>query len=376
MKILYVTTIGATMGFFKSIIKELVEDGNTVDIACNEQLAQVPEFYSELGCSQYHLDCTRSPFDSGNIKCIKQIKQLVEENGYDVVHCHTPIVAFCTRLACRCIRKKRARSSNPLRVFYTAHGFHFYKGAPKKNWIIFYPIEKLCARWTDTLITINNEDYNLAKNKFEGLGKSKLFQGCRVEYVPGVGVDVEKFANTIVDKKAKRAELGIPEDAFLLLSVGELNENKNHQVVIRALAELMKTEEGKKKDYYYIVAGSGSLYNQLQKLINDLGLNNRVFLLGYRADCAEIYKIANLFVQPSLREGLPVSVMEAESAGLACIGSGIRGNSDLIVAGNLFSPRSVDECIEKILCYPEDLSDMNCYGSAVVNESYFRLYNI
>ena len=342
MRVLYVTTIGATMGFFKALIQELVNEGHTVDIACNEQLAPVTQFYTDLGCVQYHLDCTRSPFAKGNITCVKQIKKLVEENQYDIVHCHTPIAAACTRLACKGLREKRRNTDHPLRVFYTAHGFHFYKGAPKKNWMIYYPIEWLCAHWTDTLITINKEDYELAKNKFSLGGK------CKIEYVPGVGIDVDKFANTVVDRKAKRAELGIPEDACLLLSVGELNENKNHQIVIRALAELLKTDEGQAKNYYYIIAGEGSLHQQLQDLIKQLNLRNRVFLLGFRKDCAELYKIADLFVHPSLREGLPVSVMEAQAASLNCIGSSIRGNRDLIENTNLFDPKDIRSVSAKI----------------------------
>ena len=374
MKILYITTIGATMGFFKSFIKELVDAGHTVDLACNQDLAPIDDFYFDLGCKEYQIDCTRSPFAKGNITCVKQIKKLVEDNQYDIVHCHTPIAAACTRIACKGIRKQRANTDHPLRVFYTAHGFHFYKGAPKKNWIIFYPIEKLCARWTDTLIAINKEDYNLAKEKFEGLGKTNKLAGCRIEYVPGVGIDVDKFKNTVVDRAAKRHELGIPEDAFLLLSVGELNENKNHQIVIRALADLMKTDEGKAKNYYYIIAGEGPLRGWLQDLINSLELTERVKLLGFRKDCAELYKTADLFIHPSLREGLPVSVMEAEAAGLACIGSNIRGNQDLMLPENLFISDSVEVLNKCILQSNTSIHDINCFEKAIINKQLGKIY--
>lgn len=371
MRILYVTTIGSTMNFFKSFISELVSNGHTVDIASNNEITPVPEFYNELSCKQYHIDCTRSPLDSGNIKCIKQIRELVKENNYDIVHCHTPIAAFCTRLACKNIRKKRVSTNNPLRVFYTAHGFHFYKGAPIKNWIIFYPIEKLCARWTDTLITINRDDYDLAKKKFDSLGKNKFQHGCNVEYVPGVGVDVNKFANTVVDRKAKRAELGIPEDALLLLSVGELNENKNHQIAIKALAALQANSD---KKYCYIIAGDGPLKDDLNMLIDSLGINDKIKLLGFRKDCAELYKISDLFIHPSIREGLPVSVMEAMSSGIMCVGSNIRGNRDLIDETNLFNPRDIADVIRAISKYNKFVFDVKTFGYDVVNSCLMKLY--
>ena len=152
MKILYVTTIGGTMRFFRSVIKELLDAGHVVDIAANEKTSPVAPCYREWGCTVHQIDPSRSPLNKGNLMAIKQIKKLVTENHYDIVHCHTPVAAMCTRLACRKARKSGTK------VFYTAHGFHFYKGAPRKNWLIFYPIEKFCARWTDLLITINKFD--------------------------------------------------------------------------------------------------------------------------------------------------------------------------------------------------------------------------
>ena len=153
MKILYVTTIGNTMGFFTSIVEELLKAEHTVDVATNLNIGKLPDCYREWGCKIYPISCTRSPFNKGTIAAIKEIRKIVREGDYDIVHCHTPIAAMCTRLACRKLRK------NGLKVFYTAHGFHFYKGAPLKNWLLYYPIECLCAHWTDTLITINREDH-------------------------------------------------------------------------------------------------------------------------------------------------------------------------------------------------------------------------
>ncbi len=309
MKVLYVTTIGITMRFFKSFIRQLLDEGHEVDIATNETESMVPDYYREWGCPIYSINTSRSPLDKGNLNAIKQIRQLVSEKKYDIVHCHTPVAAMCTRLACRKLR------SNGTKVFYTAHGFHFYKGAPLKNWLLYYPVEKLCAHFTDVLITINKEDYILAQNKMRAK--------C-VKYVPGVGVDLERFSKVSVEKAVKRRELGIPEDSVLLLSVGELNDNKNHETVIRAIADM---------DAYYIIAGEGELKQHLQSVIDNLGIRNNVKLLGYRDDVNELYDAADIFVFPSFREGLSVSVMEAMASGLPCIVSKIRGNTDLIEDG-------------------------------------------
>lgn len=322
MKILYVTTVGSTMGFFRTFIKMLLAEGHTVDIATNHAVVPVQDYYSEWGCKVYQISCTRSPFNKGAIGAIKEIKEIVIENKYDIVHCHTPVAAMCTRLACRKARK------NGTKVFYTAHGFHFYKGAPLKNWLLYYPVEKICAHFTDVLITINQEDYSLAQKKM----KAK-----RIEYVPGVGIDLTKFGQVSVDKDTKRKELGIPEDAKLLLSVGELNENKNHETVIRAIKDL---------DLYYIIAGKGELQEYLQNVIDELGLTERVKLLGFRTDVAELYQAADVYILPSIREGLNVSIMEAMASGLPVVCGRIRGNTDLIgeKGGDLFEPHSVDEC--------------------------------
>ena len=321
MKILYITTIGGTMSFFTSFIKHLLDEGHAVDIATNEKNSKVPACYREWGCTVYQIDTSRSPVDRGNMKAIGQIKRLAESGKYDIVHCHTPIAAICTRLACRKVRKSGTK------VFYTAHGFHFYKGASLKNWLMYYPAEKLCARFTDVLITINKEDYALAQKKM----KAK-----RVEYVPGVGIDLNKFGQVTVDKAAKRKELGIPADAILLLSAGELNTNKNHETVIRAIADL---------DVYYIIAGEGDLREHLQGVIGELGLTERVKLLGFRTDVAELYKAADICVFPSFREGLGMAAIEGMACGLPLVAADNRGTRDYCSHG-----------VNGLVCQPSDIA--------------------
>ena len=322
MKILYVTTVGMTMNFFKALVGELIKEGHAVDIACNEDEYKVDDFFRKLGCKVYHIDCVRSPLSKSNLEAVKELKKIVFENHYDIVHCHTPVAGVCARLACKSFRK------NGLKVIYTAHGFHFYQGAPLKNWLVYYPIEKYCSRFTDVLITINQEDYALAKKKM----KAK-----KTEYVPGVGIDVDKFRNTVVDRTAKRKELGIPENAFLLLSVGELNANKNHQIVIRALAQLNDS------NIHYMIAGKGDLHDELIDLANRLGVAEQVHLLGYRNDVAELYKTADVDIFPSIREGLGLAAIEGMAAGLPLICADNRGTRAYAVEGE-----------NAIVCYTVD----------------------
>lgn len=321
MKILYVTTIMGTMSFFKKEFRHLIDAGNEIEIASN--MSNTLSFNpTSFGVKSYDIPFSRSPFSADNIKAYKLLKKIVKENHYDIVHCHTPNAAAITRLACRKIRKKDTR------VIYTAHGFHFYKGAPRKNWIIYYPIEWICAHWTDTLITINSEDYKLA------MGKMKA---GKVEYVPGVGIDLSQFENIAINIKKKREELGIPEDAMVLLSVGELNQNKNHETVVKAIAGM---------DVYYLIAGKGSKESRLAELAKQMGMEERVRLLGFRRDIRELLYASDVFVFPSYREGLSVSLMEAMASGKPIVASKIRGNVDLIdeKGGALFEPHSVYEC--------------------------------
>ena len=314
MKILYVTTISASMNaFFKAHIEMLVNEGHSVELACNDANWPIDDFYYTLGCRYHHVDFSRSPLSLDNLKAYGQLKNIIINGGYDIVHCHTPNAAVITRLVCRKLRKK-----NKLKVFYTAHGFHFYKGAPKLNWLVYYPIEKLCSRFTDKLITINQEDYELAKSKF------KAKEVC---YVPGVGIDLSRFENVEVDRTEKRREIGVPEDAFLLVSVGELNENKNHQVIIRAMAKLGNP------NIHYAIAGVGDKKEYLEELAQTLGMSDRLHLLGYRRDIPELNTAADAFCFPSHREGLGLAAIEAMACGLPIITSNVHGINDYSIDG-------------------------------------------
>jgi len=329
-------------------IKMLKEKGWQVDAASNgdEKVPYVDRDYA--------LSIERSPLKYGNLKAIRQLCRILRKRNYDLIICHTPMGGVVARLA--------ARITGIGKVIYMAHGFHFYKGAPKQNWLIYYPVEWICARFTDVLITINQEDYTLAQKKM----KAK-----KVVYVPGVGIDLDKFISMPIDKNKKRKELNVPEDAIFLLSVGELNENKNHQLVVKALAQMNNPK------VQYVIAGRGDKEDELRMLVTELGLNHQVKLLGYRKDVVELCKAADMFVFPSYREGLSLSVMEAMASGLPCTVSEIRGNIDLIDerGGTLFDPHSVEECknaVEKLI--QMDTQAMGRWNQERVKE--FELKNV
>lgn len=328
MKILYVSTISNTINtFLIPHIKMLIEKGYTVDVACNIQ-REIDPLLLEYGCKIYDLSFSRSPFDRGNYKAYKELKKIVTGEQYDIIHTHTPIASAIVRVACKNIKQ--------IRVFYTAHGFHFYKGAPIKSWMIYYPIEKALSRYTDTLITINKEDYKTAKNKFNAK---------KTEYIAGVGLNMEKFEHVIVDKETKKKELGVPVDSQVLLSIGELNKNKNHEIVIEAIAKLHNEK------IHYIICGEGPLNDYLINLSEKLGIERQIHLIGLRKDIPEICKASDVFVFPSIREGLSVALMESMASGLPVICTDIRGNSDLIQekkGGFLINPHDNQALIRKI----------------------------
>lgn len=312
MKILYVSTVSITMGFFPAHIGMLQEAGHTVELACNLD-EPLSKRVTALGCLAHHIPFSRSPFSKDNPIAYKVLKQLLAENHYDIVHTHTPNASALVRLACRKLRR------NGLRVIYTAHGFHFYTGAPAKNWLLYYPVEWFLSRWTDVLITMNQEDFL----------RAKTFRSKKVAFIHGVGVDLQRFRLdwTEEQRQEKRREMGIAPSDFLILSVGELIHRKNHETAIRAVAAL---EDPSVK---YLICGSGQLKGQLESLTKELGIEEQVRLLGVRRDIGELNQAADLFLFPSFQEGLPVALMEAMAAGNAVVCSRIRGNVDLVENG-------------------------------------------
>lgn len=326
MKILIVTTISPTIGFLIPHIRYLIDEGHKVDVAFNI-VKDINPMLIELGCKIHNMEFQRSPINKDNYIAYKRIKNLVLENKYDLVHTHTPIASFLTRLACRSI-------SN-IRILYTAHGFHFYKGAPIENWLTFYMAEKLVGRWTDGLITMNEEDYIISKKIIS------QNNGCRYK-VHGVGIDLKRFQpKDVNDTKELRQKYGYTEDDFILFYAAELNKNKHQDLLIESISEL-KT---KIPNIKLLLAGPGPSEETYKKLMKELNLEKNVELLGFRSDVKILLKLSDIAVASSRREGLPVNVMEAMATGLPIVATDIRGHRDLIedgVNGYLVGVEDVD----------------------------------
>lgn len=251
----------------------------------------------------------RNPFAVKDNYCaFKALNKVIKEKDVKIIHCNTPVGGLIGRLSGKKCKVKK--------VVYQAHGFHFYKGAPIKNWLLYYPIEKLLARWTDAIITMNGEDYEAAK-------RFKLRSCGKVYYVHGVGINTKEF-NIECDKEAKRRELGLKQTDIILISMGDLIKRKNYNPVIEAVAKL------KNPDVHYLICGKGPELDRLKALAKSLGVEEQIHFLGFRTDVKELLQIADIFVFSTLQEGLPRSLMEAMSAGLPCVVSKIRGNVDLV----------------------------------------------
>lgn len=327
-------------------IKIMLDMGYEVHVACNfkegntcgaQQIRELQKTLRNLHVMQHQWDCPRSirPVH----KCItayKQLQGLLGRHRFAWLHCHSPIGSALARLAAY---------RRGVRVIYTAHGFHFYKGAPVRNWLAYYPAEKLLSHWTDVLVTVNQEDYRFA---------GRHLKPGKVCHIPGIGIDVEKYASTDAAKALAKGEekkefsrkYRIPENTCVLLSVGELNEGKNHRMAIHALAQL------KRKDVYYLICGQGCLKEELQQYADSLGVGERIRMPGFQENMPFIYRNADIFVFPSRREGLPAALMEAMSAGLPCVVSDIRGNRELVGEAMRFSlddPRQLVHALKALL---------------------------
>ena len=353
-KVLFVATVVKThiMEFHIPYLKMFKEMGWETAVAARNDYENPADCVIPYCDIYYNIPFERNPLKPGNLKAYKELKHIIDEGEYDIIHCHTPVGAMLTRLAAKQARKQGTK------VFYTAHGFHFYKGAPVINWILYYPVEKWLSRYTDVLITINKEDYE----------RAKTFKAGKVCYVPGVGIDLKKFNAGYVNKEQKRKEIGVSADDFVLLSVGELIPRKNHEVVIRALSVLKQLD--KLNHIEYVICARGSYEADLRKLAEGLDVADHVHFLGYRNDISEICNCADLFVFMSHQEGLPVALMEAMACGLPAVCSNIRGNTDLIEDGvtGLLANNTPEEVAQSISKMKSDTALRNRVASAALQK--------
>jgi glycosyltransferase EpsD len=329
-KVLFVATVDSHIELFHlPYLETFKKHGYEVHVATNTN--KKIDF-----CDKKHkISIERNPFRLNNLKAIRQLKKIVNNEHFDIIHCHTPMGGVVARLAAKKARK------NGTRVIYTAHGFHFFTGAPLKNWLLFYPVEKYLAKYTDTLITINTEDFERAKKKFSKRCKD-------IQYVPGVGVDEKKFSKKLsaTEKHNLRKSLGLKDDDFVMIFSAELSNRKNQMWLITTLKPIF----GENKNAHLLLPGRDSMGGQCQELAKKLGVSSQVHFLGFRKDVYELLQISNLAVSSSKQEGLPVNLIEASYVDLPIIATDCRGNRDIIengASGTVVKPENFTKIIEK-----------------------------
>ena len=353
-KVLFTATVDShILQFHLPFLKLFKEKGYEVHVATNGD-EEIP--YCDV---KHKVTFERSPFKLNNLKAIKQLKKICESKKFDIIHTHTPMGSVVTRLAAKSSRKK-----HHTRVIYTAHGLHFFKGAPIINWLLFYPVEKYLSKYTDTLILINKEDYDRCKRKFKK---------CKdIQYVPGVGIDEEKF-NFEMTKKEKlelRKSLGLKEKDFVMIYPAELSKRKRQVWLINSIEELLK----KHNDIHLLLPGKDSLNGECQELVKKLDLEKQIHFLGYRKDIPKLLKISDISVSAANQEGLPVNIMEAMYVGLPIVATDCRGNRDLVhdhINGYLIElndNRKFNQSIEKLYLSKESNDKFSKESQYVIKE--------
>lgn len=364
-KILYVTTVSRTINaFLIPHIEMLIENKYQVNCACYID-KEIDQRLVKKGIKIYNIPFSRNPLSLDNLKAFNELIKIQEENQYDIVHVHTPIASIYGRLL-------KLKFKN-LKTIYTAHGYHFLKGGPKLGWIIYYPIEKMMAKLTDVTITINKEDYEITKTK---LKPKKCY------LVNGVGLDLNQYKPLSKEKQGfKRKELWLEKDDFVVIMIAELNENKNHIQLIKAM-ELLKD---KYPNIKAISIGEGHKFEELQQEINNRGLKNNFKLLGLRTDVNELINISDIGILLSYREGLPRNIMELMANGKKVIATNVRGCRDLVCNDNIGAlvniggVKETAEAIERY--YLDDKSREKVYEAYKFSDyeyavRYIELYDI
>lgn len=349
MKFLFVATVRSHIGqFHMPFIRELKARGVEVHAAFKDNSADKPGLDLSAIDKTFEVPFERQPLRPNNIKAYRELKKIIDGNGYDAVHCHTPMGAVITRLAAKSARKKGTK------VIYTAHGFHFFKGASIKNWMLFYPVEKYLSKYTDCLITINSEDCELAHKK--------KFRAGKIYKVHGVGVELDKFKAVDADEKARlRAEYGYDGDTFIMIYPADLSVRKNQPMLFDVLQKIAE----KNKNVKLLLPGQPIRLEEYKRMISERGIADNVEFLGYRRDINNLVGLSDLSVASSFQEGLPINIIEAMSMGNAIVATDVRGNNDAVedgVNGYLVPVGDSDLMAEKILELMNDREKLRTFG--------------
>ena len=361
--LLLTTTDNMIWQFLIPHARFMQEHGATVECACAKTGFWFDEL-AKMGFVMHEIPFTRSPFSIKNLKGYKQLKKIVKENDINLIHCHQPVGGAMGRFAAKKFK---------IPCIYTAHGFHFFKGAPLKNRIIFKTIEKYCSKFTTALVTMNNED-------FENASKMKAKKAYQIN---GIGLDLKKYKKTEdFDKVTFKEELGVQKDEFVIVTVAEFIKRKNYATMLETIKELGD------KNIKFLICGRGQQEQEIKNIIERDNLQEKVTILGYRKDVDKILQISDCFFLPSFQEGLTLSIIEAMTFGLPVITSTARGNRDLItdgVNGFVADPRDYKTFANKISILMDDKNlqkemskankkDCQNYDISIVIEQMKKVY--
>lgn len=297
--------------FLLPYIKSLVDKGWLVHVASAYDGKDIPYIHRHID-----LPVERTPFSLKNWKAIKILSHEIECQRYDIVHCHTPVGAYVGRLAAR-----KARRRYGTKVIYTAHGFHFYDGAPWLSWLLYYPAEQFLSKYTDAIVTINKEDTLRVERHFTRV--------ARRYSLPGVGYDEERIKPDLSHVATLRKELGILPGDFVLIYIANLIAGKNHDFLLSCMQQIVKKIPCCK----LLLCGDGSMKQHIADKVAELQLQQQVIFAGFKWSIGDYMALADVAVSASRREGLPLSIIEAMYDRLPIVATRIRGIKDLIDDG-------------------------------------------
>ena len=314
-KILLVATVQSHICQFHRVLVQMLHDnGCEVHVAAKDNLSVKNGLKLDFVEKVFDIPFERSPFDKHNLVAYRQLKEVIDSGNYDVIHTNTPVGGVAGRLAARQARR------NGCQVLYTAHGFHFFQGGPKKNWLLYYPIEKYMCRFTDELITITEEDYLLSKKDFS----------VSVSRIHSIGANTDKYYVPAQNEiNLLRHSFGIELNKKVIICTGELNANKNQTTLIRAMTRIVENHP----DVLLLLAGNGPMNDELQAIINELGLDKNITMIGYRTDLERYVRMADIVVSCSFREGMPMNIIEGMLCQKPIVASFNRGHKELVQDG-------------------------------------------
>jgi len=314
-RILFVTTVAGTLrAFLIPHMQMLQERGWHVEAAARFGNSSKGEQLIKAGFTAHRIPFHRHVLAGGNLLAIWRLWRLIQTGRYDIVHVHTPVAAMVGRLAARLTRPRPA-------VLYTAHGFHFHRGAPWYHWLFLYPAEWLAGRWTDGLIVMNEEDVHNGR-RLGFVQEENLF------FVHGVGVDIDWYGGAAIDGRKVRSELGLSPDDVLITCIAEFTRGKNHKLLL----DTWQRVTGSQANAHLLLVGGGPYLREVKRRL-DSWESPRVHLAGHRADIPSVLRATDVLVLSSRREGLPRCIMEAMAAGRPVVATSARGSRDLIEHG-------------------------------------------